>query len=180
MFHNNISSKTIDVTDGKHKINKISINEYVNGINSFDIGMDPLNICKKLNIQKINQLLLVSKTTINVLKALRGDTLYKKKECNLLEYYNIGIQPKYTNSIRTNIANIKWIIYINIKNTNNINKIDNDIIYDISILCGLCMYFNELDNIKISNNQNNNNYSNRHNNYEYLTNICNKYTINEF
>ena len=47
MFHNNISSKTIDVTDGKHKINKISINEYVNGINSFYIGMYQLNIFKK-------------------------------------------------------------------------------------------------------------------------------------
>lgn len=172
------NNKTIEVPDGNHKMINISINEYITGINSFDISMDTLSICKKFNINNIKILCCAATTTINFLKTLRGNKMYKKynKECNLLESYKIGIQPVYTELIRKNIAYIKWVIYINIKN-NNINI---DLAYYIAMISGICLYFNELDLIKISNNNNNNNYNDSHNNYEYMKNLSKTYTINEF
>ncbi len=169
--------KTINVINYNYKFININLDEYIKCVNSFDIHMDQLAICKKFKITDINKLMLCSRTTINFLKALRGKTVYKK-ERNLLMCSNIGIQPTYTENIRKHIANIKWIIYINIKHTHNINQLNDDIIYYISMLSSLMLYFNELDLISTS--ENNNNRINSVHNTKYVKNISKQHTINEY
>ena len=184
------SNKTISVSDGKHRIINISIDDYINGINNFEISMDALKICNQLKINILPQVMCVAKLTIKFLIALRGHTQYKN-ECSLLDLYNIGIQPKYTEHIKKHIAHIKWLVYINVKN----NIIDNNVLSNVALLSGLCLYFNELDLIHTSNiNKNNNNhitnnYDNSNNNYNFsnrmqpainnVENITRKYTARD-
>ena len=148
-----MSNNIISVSDGKHRIIHILIDEYINGINSIDMSMDSTHMCYYLNIKNLQHLLCVSKTAIKFLITLRGNTRYKK-ECEILDKYNIGIQPEYSEYIKKSIAQIKWLIYINIKN----NNIDNNVINNIALLSGICLYFNELDliNYSIINKDNNN------------------------
>ena len=145
-------------------------------------------MCISLNINNINHIQRAASSTIDFIKILRGKTQYKK-ECDLLDMYNIGIQPDYTRNIKKNIAKLKWVIYINNKN----NKITNDIVNIIALLGGLCQYFNELDIINqrinsiidINTNATNNNSINtmigitEQDRFKYLNEITNKYTVND-
>ena len=76
------NNKTISVSDGKHRIINISIDDYINGINNFEISMDALKICNQLKINILPQVMCVAKLTIKFLIALRGHTQYKN-ECSL-------------------------------------------------------------------------------------------------
>jgi len=182
----------ITVPGGNHRMINIPIDEYINCINSFEISMDTPKICKQLNINKIQHLLFAGKSSLNFLLALRGQRQSQyKNECALLDLYNIGIQPVYTEYIKKHIAKIKWIVYINIKN----NIIDKNVISNIALLSGLCLYFNECDVIDTRNtNINNNNhisniYNNDNNNYNFsnrmqtttknLYNITQKYIVQD-
>lgn len=156
--------KTINVTNGNDKFITISMQAYINGINSFELSMDALVICNQLGVSNEKHLLIAVKSAIKYLEALRGNT-NNKVEREKLIYYKIGFTPELSNSIRKDIANIKWILYANAKHQN----FDNEFASFVGLLAGVCLYVNEKDLI---NEQCGRKTQNR-------SNLCKSYTVSE-
>ena len=158
--------KTIKVPYGNDKI-ITSMQEYIKGINSFELSINALEICNKLSISNEKHLLIAMKSSLNYLEALRGNSL-KKEECKLLRAYNIDFsigKPLYeiSESIRKQIADIKYILYAKQRN------FDNELASLAGLLAGVCLYVNEKDLI---NNQSGKKTKN-------LSNLCKSYVIGE-
>lgn len=163
--NNNVQKeKTINVTNGNDGFVTISMQEYVSGINSFELSMDALAICNQLGVSKENHWTIAVKSAINYLEALRGNSL-NKKERDLLLYYNIGFAPEFSNGLRKNIAYIKWMLFASSK----LRNFDDEFASFVGLLSGICLYFNEKDLI-------NENGGRRTQNFASL---CKAYTTNE-
>ena len=74
--------RTIDVTDGENEIITISINKYIQGINSFAPCHDALKLCEILGIDDINHRSTAVVSAIKFLNALRGKSTLQS-ECEL-------------------------------------------------------------------------------------------------
>jgi hypothetical protein len=173
MINGKKSEKTINVTNGNDGFITISLQEYANGINSFELSMDALAICNQLGVSKETHWTIAVKSAIKYLETLRGDTS-SKKENDTLFYYKIGI----SNNIRKNIAYIKWILYANAKHRN----FDDEFAGLIGLLAGVCLYVNEQDLInKHTGNQNSKQNSKQNaKQTENLVNLCKAYCVDEF
>jgi hypothetical protein len=163
--HNNVKTeKSMNVTNGNDGFITVSLQEYVNGINSFELSMDALAICNQLGVSKENHWTIAVKSAINYLEALRGNSL-NKKERDLLLYYNIGFVPEFSNGLRKNIAYIKWMLFASSK----LRNFDDEFASFVGLLAGVCLYFNEKDLINEQNGRRT----------QVCKTLCKAYTVNE-
>ena len=159
------TAKKIDVTDGNSNFITITIEQYVEGVNSFSLSLDVLDICNELGMRKENYLRAAVDSTFKFLGALRGKSL-NKTECDSLNYYEIGIAPMYSQNLRKNIAYIKWMLAASAKH----NNFDDEFATYVGMLTGICIYINEMDvkNAVSSGNPKN------------FTKLCQLYTPDDF
>ena len=159
------NAKNIDVNDGNGNFINIAIEQYVEGINSFTLSMDALEICNQLGVKSQNHWTVAVQSALKFLDVLRGKAI-NKNERDLLIYYDIGLSPVYSSTLRKSIAYIKWMLTASAKH----NNITEEFARYVGLLAGVCLYFNELDVINASTGQNIKNYRN----------LCEQYKSNEF
>jgi hypothetical protein len=159
------NAKKIDVTDGNSNFITITIEQYVEGVNSFSLSLDVLDICNELGMRNENYLRAAVDSTFKFLGALRGKFM-NKKECDSLNYYEIGIAPMYSQNLRKQIAYIKWMLAASAKH----NNFDDEFATYVGMLTGICIYINEMDvkNAVSSGNPKN------------FTKLCQLYTPDDF
>ncbi len=158
--------KYIDVTDGDSGFINITIETYVEGINSFELTVDALELCNRLGVRNQNHWNIAVQSAAKFLNALRGVVSMNNKEQDLLNYYKIGLVPVYSKNIRKNIAYIKWMLSASAK----ANNFDDEFATYVGMLAGICLYFNEIDVMNASN----------RNNTQHYRDLCQKYTSTEF
>ena len=147
--------KNIDVTDGNCNFINITIETYVEGINSFTLSMDALEICNQLGVKSQIHWTIAVQSALKFLDVLRGVSI-NKKERDLLIYYDIGLSPIYSSNLRKSIAYIKWVLAASSK----MNNINDEFATYVGLLAGVCLYFNEIDVINASTGKNIKNYRN--------------------
>jgi hypothetical protein len=149
------AKKNIDVTDGNCNFINIPIEQYVEGINSFTLSMDALEMCNQLGVKSQNHWTIAVQSALKFLDVLRGVSI-NKKERDLLIYYDIGLSPVYSSNLRKSIAYIKWVLSASSK----LNNINDEFATYVGLLAGVCLYFNEIDVINASTGKNIKNYRN--------------------
>jgi hypothetical protein len=157
--------KYIDVTDGNSNFIKITIDQYIEVINSFELSMDALELCNIMGVTTENHWTIAVRSTLKFLEALRGTSI-SKLEIDLLMYYDIGISPVYSSTMRKSIAYIKWMLIASVKQ----NNINDEFARYVGLLAGVCLYFNEMDVINASTGKITKNYRD----------LCQNYTPIEF
>jgi len=153
------------VTDGNSNFINITIERYIEGINSFTLSLDVLDLCNQLGVKNRNHLTIASQSAIKFLEALRGRSIIKN-ERDLLIYYDIGFLPRDSSNLRKPVAYIKWMLIA----SSRLNNINDEFATYVGMLSGICLYFNEIDVTNASTGKITKNYSN----------LRQHYTSNEF